>query len=149
MLLRPAIAALALVAALVSTAFAQAPANALPPSLSGRWTFLPAGGRTAIDAWSVRFDGGGAPGPVTGTLNWRGVNCGAQDEPLKGTWDGTELRFESVLRANTNTQNPNGNCAGGRGTWVLKRRPGSADFEGEASMNEGRIVVTVTASPRS
>ena len=147
MVARLALAAFALAAALVSAASAQAPANALPGALSGRWTFLPAGGRTFVDMWSARFDGTGAPGPVTGKLTWRGVNCGAQDEPLTGTWDGTELRFESVLRANANTQNLNGNCEGGRAVWVLKRKPGSATFEGEGSMNERKVVVTVTASP--
>ena len=147
MILRTSVAALAFVAALVPSAFAQAPANALPGALSGRWTAIPAGGRTLVDAWSVRFDGTGAPGPVTGKLTWRGVNCGAQDEPLKGTWDGVELRFESHIRANTNTQNMNGNCANTRGEWVLRRKPGSSTFEGEGLFNEGKIVVTLTAAP--
>lgn len=135
----------ALLAAVVSPAQAQ-PAP-LPGALSGRWTAVPAGGRTVIESFSVRFDGTGAPGPVTGKLTWRGVNCGAQDEPLKGTWDGVELRFESHLRANANTQIVNGTCGNARGEWVLRRKSGSSTFEGEGLFNEGKIVVTLTAAP--
>jgi len=139
-----------LAAALILAAAAPpAPAQSapLPGALSGRWTVMPPGGRTLVDSFSVRFDNAGAPGPVTGKLTWRGVNCGAQDEPLKGTWDGAELRFESHLRANANTQNVNGNCVNTRGEWVLRRKPGSSTFEGEGLFNEGRIVATLTASP--
>ncbi|MDH4181015.1 MAG: hypothetical protein OEV46_03320 [Betaproteobacteria bacterium] len=135
----------ALLAAAVPPAQAQ-PAP-LPGALSGRWTVVPAGGRALVDVFSVRFDGTGAPGPVTGKLTWRGVNCGAQDEPLKGTWDGVELRFESHLRANSNTQNMNGACGNSRGEWVLRRKPGSSTFEGEGLFNEGKVVATLTAAP--
>jgi hypothetical protein len=37
-----------------------------------------------IDTVSFAFEGNGKPGPVTGKVTFRGVVCGAQDEPLKG-----------------------------------------------------------------
>jgi hypothetical protein len=137
----------ALLLAFAVPAVAQAQSDALPASLSGRWTYLAPGGRAMIDTWTLRVDSGGAPGSFKGTLNWRGVNCGAKDEPVSGTWTGSELRFEGQLRANANTLNANGNCGNGRAEWVLTRRAGSTAFEGEASMNDRAVVVTVTASP--
>jgi hypothetical protein len=147
MSVRTIVLAIAIGMAPGAVASAQTTSSVLPSTLSGRWTFVPASGTALIDFWTVRFDGNGAPGSVTGTLTWRGVNCGAKDEPLKGMWDGVELRFQSVLRANANTRNANSNCGDGRGEWVLKRQPGSTAFEGEGAMNEGKINVTVTASP--
>ena len=128
-------------------AVAQAPSEALPSSLSGRWTYLAPNGRAMIDTWTLRIDSGGAPGPFKATLNWRGTNCGAKDEPVSGTWNGSELRFEGQLKPNANTLNANGNCGSGRAEWVLKRKAGTAAFEGEASMNDRAVVVTVTAAP--
>ncbi len=77
---------LAWVALGVSTAVAQS-ADQLPGELSGKWTASTPRG-TFIDAVSFTFDGNGQPGPVTGKVTFRGVNCGALDEPLKGSWDG-------------------------------------------------------------
>lgn len=137
----------ALLLAVVAPLVAQAQADTLPSSLSGRWTYLAPGGRAMIDTWTLRIDSGGAPGPFKATLNWRGANCGAKDEPVSGTWTGSELRFEGQLRPNANTLNANGNCGNGRTAWVLTRKAGSTAFEGEASMNDRAVVVTVTASP--
>ncbi len=68
-------------ACLVTAAFAQAMAP-LPAKLSGRWVWLAPNG-TTIDAFSLEFDGSREPGTVAGRLTWRGLNCGAQDEPIK------------------------------------------------------------------
>jgi hypothetical protein len=87
------------------------------------------------------------PGPVTGRLTTRGVTCGAIDEPMVGTWDGTELRFESKVRPNVNTTRMNADCASGRVTYVLTRKPGQATFEGEANRDGMSTPVQVTLSP--
>lgn len=128
-------------------AFAQSTPAPLPPSLSGRWTYSAPNGRTFIDQWSVRFDDGGAAGAVNGTLTWRGLTCGAKDEPVTGTWNGTELRFAFVLRPNVNTQNPNGNCGSGQTTVVLTRKAGATGFEGTATQADRNAIVAVSASP--
>lgn len=120
----------------------------LPASLSGRWTFVPPGGRAAIDSWSARFEGSTAPGPIKGKVTWRGRGCGAQDEPFAGTWDGTELRFRFTARPNVNTQIVNATyCGEGRTDVVLQRKPGSNSFEGRATQNDGPAVIELTASP--
>jgi hypothetical protein len=124
-------------------AMAQAP-EPLPGKLSGRWTFMgPAG--VFVNAFDVAFDGGGAPGPVSGKLTWKGVNCGALDEPIRGSWDGTELSFEAVLRPNANTLRVNGQCGSAPTKFSLKRKPGTGGFEGEARSETA--VVTMVASP--
>lgn len=137
---------LAAAALVLSVPCLAQPAAPLPGSLAGRWTFV-GPGRTIIDAWSIRIDGAGAPGPVAGRLTWRGVTCGAQDEPVTGTWDGAELRFEGTLRPNVNVQNANGQCGSGRVAWVLARKPGTSSFEGTATQADRGTVVTVTAAP--
>lgn len=129
--------------AIAITALAQTDAR-LPASLSGRWTLMGPSG-VLIDTFSMIFDGSGTPGTVPGRLTWRGVNCGAKDEPIQASWDGTELKFEAVLKANTNTQRMNGNCPAERTRWVLKRMAGDREFEGEGRV--ANIVVTVTATP--
>lgn len=125
------------------TALAQTDTR-LPASLSGRWTFMGPSG-VVIDSVSIVFEGSGTPGTVPGRLTWRGVNCGAKDEPIQASWDGTELKFEAVLKANTNTQRMNGNCPAEPTRWVLKQKAGDRAFEGEARV--ANIVVTVTAAP--
>lgn len=130
-----------------AVAFAQSVPAPLPPSLSGRWTYSAPNGRTFVDYWSVRFDSSGAPGAVNGMVTWRGLSCGAKDEPVTGTWNGTELRFEVVLRPNVNTQNPNGNCGNGRTTVLLTRNAGATGFEGTATQADRNVTVAVNASP--
>lgn len=141
------VGAVAILATLVAAfaVSAQAPATALPGALSGRWTFVPPGGRALVDFWSIRFDGSRDPGPVKGTFTWRGRSCGAIDQPVDGTWNGTELRFEARLAPNVNTQIQNGQCADGPVQLVLQRKPGDRAFEGEA--RAPNATVSVTASP--
>ena len=81
-------------AALFASSVAAQGMPPLPSTLQGRWTVVPPGGRTIIDSFKLRFDGAGAPGPVKGRVDWRGRGCGALDEPLAGSWDGSLLRFE-------------------------------------------------------
>lgn len=134
---------LAALAAVLATAALAQPATQLPPTLSGRWT---AQGATTpvIDRFSIAFDGERSPGSVPGKLTWRGFNCGAKDEPIQAQWDGTELKFEAMLRPDTNTQRMGGKCPGEPGKWVLKRKADQS-FEGEGRL--GNVVVTVTAAP--
>ena len=92
---------------------------------------------------SVAIDGDGAPGNVTGRLTLRANNCGALEEPFKGTWDGSELRFEATLRANANTQRSDMDCPADATKFVLVRKPGQTGFEGEASASSGTFQVTL------
>ena len=103
----------------------------LPNALSGRWTFF---GPTAVltDTVSLVFDGNGAPGPVAGKITIRGVTCGAKDEPFTGTWDGSVLRFEALMRADVNTTRMGGDCSA-PAKIVLTRKPGQTAFEGETT----------------
>ena len=141
--MRIRIAVTLLLAMIATTALTQTGAP-LPGSLSGRWTFMgPAG--VLIDTFSIVFEGNRAPGAIPARLTWRGRNCGARDEPIQATWDGTELKFETVLKANTNTQRMNGDCPPEPTRWVLKRKTGENLFEGEGRV--GNIVVTVSAGP--
>jgi hypothetical protein len=128
---------------IVTAALGQAD-TLLPASLSGRWTYVGPRG-TFIDAFSIVFEGTAAPGTVPGRLTWRGVNCGTSDEPIRASWDGMELKFEVVLKANTNAQRANGDCPAEPTRWVLKRKAGERLFEGEGRIRN--IVVTVTATP--
>lgn len=120
--------------------------DSLPHKLSGRWTFT-GPSQTFINPVTLEFDGDGKPGPITGRMTWRGVTCGAQDEPLTGTWDGTELHFTSLLRANVNAQRMNGQCGDGKTTYVLRRKPGEASFEGDARASFTSAVPTISVSP--
>src|SRR2546429_3860600 len=98
---------------LASTTMAQ-PVEPLPKAMNGRWTAIVPGGRTFTDTLSVVLEAPAATGQVTGRVTVRGVVCGALDEPLTGSWDGTELHFESRVRPNVNVLYPNGECGTGR-----------------------------------
>lgn len=119
----------------------------LPKAMSGRYTAVVPGRQTYTDTLSVVLDAPSATGPVTGRLTVRGVTCGAVDEPLTGTWDGTELRFESLVKPNVNAQRPNGQCGNGKITFVLSRKPGQSAFEGESLRDGSPVVVQVKLSP--
>jgi hypothetical protein len=82
----------------------------LPPEIFGRWTLT---NSTAIfnEPFSIAFDGSRGPETVSGRLAWRGIMCGAKDEPIQAQWDGPEFRFEAVLKPDTNTQRSYGTCA--------------------------------------
>ncbi len=120
---------------------------ALPKALSGHWTAVIPGRQTYSDSISMVLDAPGADGSVTGRLTTRGVGCGSQDEPLTGSWDGSVLRVESKVRPNVNAQRMNGDCASGRLTLVLTRKPGQAAFEGEALRDGSSIPSQITMSP--
>lgn len=135
---------LALLLTMIGTAALGQADTLLPTSLSGRWTYVGPPG-TFIDAFAIVFEGTGGPGTVPGRLTWRGRNCGASDEPIQASWDGMELKFEAVLKANTNAQRANGDCPAEPTRWVLKRKAGERSFEGEGRIRN--IVVTVTATP--
>lgn len=119
----------------------------LPKAMSGRWTSVVPGGRAFTDTWSVILDVPGGTGPVTGRLTLRGVTCGALDEPLTGTWDGSELRMESQVHPNVNAQRMNGECGTGRVTFKLARKPGQSTFEGEAQRDAAPVPSQVTLAP--
>jgi hypothetical protein len=126
--------------------FAQTAAP-LPKAMSGRWTAVIPGGRTFTDTMSVVLDVPAGTGPVTGHLTSRGVTCGATNEPLTGTWDGTELRFESQVRPNVNTQRANGDCGNGRIIFVLTRKAGHTNFEGESRREGMSVPAQITLAP--
>jgi hypothetical protein len=128
---------------LAATAMAQAIAP-LPPKLAGTWTYI--GPRTFIDSVTLVFEDDGKSGTVKGRTTWRGVNCGTQDEPFTGTWDGTVLRFEAMHRPNVNAQRANGNCPETKSVYNLRRKPGQSGFEGE--VQSGPVVATVSLSPQ-
>lgn len=133
-----------LAAAMAAVATAQ-DAAPLPSQLSGRWSASgPAG--VVIDRFVVKFEGT-APGPVKGKLTYDGYNCGAADEPIvEGTWNGSEVAFQAYLRTNVNAKRMNGVCPADRVRFMLRRKPGTSDFEGQAQSSNG-TAVTLTASP--
>ena len=118
----------------------------LPSKLTGRWTAIAPRG-TYIDSVSLTVDGHSQPGAVTGRVMWRGVICGAQDEPFTGTWDGTELRVNTTHCPDVNVQRMGGQCGTGRVTCVLRRKPGEKTFEGEGRMEGSATVATISVSP--
>jgi len=130
----------------IGTVLAQTPAP-LPKTMSGHWTAVVPGGRTFTDSLSVVLDVPGGTGPLTGRLTIRGVTCGALDEPLTGTWDGSELRMESQVRPNVNAQRANGECGTGRVTFNLTRKPGQTAFNGESLRDAAPAPAQVTLAP--
>lgn len=135
---------LAALTGVASVALAQLVAP-LPKSLSGRWMTIGGGvtGRTFTDTMSVAFDDPVGIGPVRGRLTSRGVVCGAMDEPLTGTWDGSELRFESQVRPNVNVARKNGDCGTGHISFVLTRKLGRTGFEGESHRDGSTAQITL------
>lgn len=123
------------------------PAASLPKTMSGRWTAVIPGGQTFTDTMSVSLDLPATTGPLTGRLTVRGVTCGALDEPLSGTWDGAELRFESRVRPNVNAQRMNGECGTGKTTFVLARKPGQDVFEGESRRDAMSVSSQIRLAP--
>ncbi len=112
--------ALTLLALAAGVAAAQS-VEPLPKIMHGTWTAVVPNVRTFTDTFSVTLDGPPQGGALAGRLTLRGGVCGAQNEPLTGTWDGTELRLESMVRPNVNAQRPNGQCGNGRVTFVPER----------------------------
>jgi hypothetical protein len=133
-------------ASVAGSVLAQAGAP-LPKAMSGHWTVLASNGRVYTGDTSVVLDAPDGTGAVTGRFTSPGVTCGALDEPLSGTWDGSELRFETMVRPNENTQQRDGECGSGKLTYVLKRNPGQPGFEGEGHRDGMQVPVQVTLAP--
>jgi hypothetical protein len=132
-------------AATSMTVFGQA-ADALAAKLSGHMTAAGAT-QTFILNVTMEFDGDRKPGAITGRVTHRGVNCGAENEPLAGTWDGSELHVAAALHANVNTLRTGGQCDGVKVTYTLKRAPAGSGFEGEVRANSTSTVVPIVLSP--
>jgi hypothetical protein len=135
-----------MLAAFAGATLAQS-SSPLPGKLSGRWTAVIPGGRTFTDSVSVVLESPDNAGAVKGRLTVRGVTCGAIDEPLTGTWDGSELKFESLVRPNVNATRQNGECGNGRVSFALKRKPGENHFVGESLRDGAASPTQVTMSP--
>jgi hypothetical protein len=120
--------------------------DALPHKLSGRWIFQ-GPSQTFINPVEMTFEGDGKPGPVTGRVTYRGIGCGAQNEPLTGTWDGRELRITTTHRANVNAMRLNAQCGDGKTTYVLMRKSGEAGFEGQVTSTYSTATATMSVSP--
>lgn len=119
----------------------------LPKQMSGRWTAETPRGQMS-DVWSIEIDSQDGGGAISGRVSHVGVSCGAKDEPMQGTFDGSTLIINSQLRAGVNSAQTKGNCQGGRITWTLKARDGMKSFEGEANLEGPRpIKVAVTLAP--
>ena len=127
-------------------AVGQAP-EPLPTALSGHWVVVLPNGRLYTDTMSVVLDAQSGTGAVTGRLTVRGVTCGAQDEPLTGTWDGAQLRFESRVRPNVNAQQKDAQCASGKVAYVLRRKPGQQAFDGEFTRDGMSVPGQATLAP--
>jgi hypothetical protein len=120
--------------------------DVLPHKLSGRWTFQ-SPNQTFINPVEMTFEGDGKPGPVTGRVTYRGLGCGAENEPLTGTWDGRELRIIAMHRANVNAVRINGQCGDGKTTYVLVRKAGEVGFEGQVTSSYSMATATMSVSP--
>ncbi len=115
-------------------------------TLSNRFASLSQGGRTLSDGFELRFAAPPADGPVSGRMDWRGIRCGALDEPFRGTWDGAELVIETRLRPGVNAQQQGGDCGEGVFRLTLARKPWRRALEGDGAL-DGRVIATVTATP--
>jgi hypothetical protein len=139
------IALVASVFAISMSAHAQIDAT-LPAKLTGHMTATGAT-QTFILNIAMEFDGDRKPGAIAGRVTHRGVNCGAENEPLTGTWDGTEVRVVATLHANVNTLRMGGQCDGAKVTYTLKRKPGTGEFEGDVRANNSSAAATIVLSP--
>lgn len=104
-------------------------AEPLPTNMSGSWSGATGGGmkQRSFQVWIV-ITKQDADGTVEGTVTRHGNGCGAKDEPFKGTYDGTTLRFTSMSRANVNALQANGTC--GEDEYIAKRSADGKSFEG-------------------
>lgn len=119
----------------------------LPKTMSGRWTTVMPDGANFSDKLSLVLDVPVGVGPLTGRMTLRGTGCGALDEPLAGTWDGNELRFESQVRPNENTISIDRDCGTGHIKFDLFRKPGKSLFEGESRRDGALVASQITLEP--
>ena len=106
-------------------------AEALPKSMSGRWAVTTPRGEVS-NTWSIIIDKQDGKGAIEGRVTHYGITCGAKDEPMSGTFDGSVLILQSRLRPDVYSARAGGNCGSGKITWTLRKREGRDDFEGEA-----------------
>ncbi len=118
-----------LVAAIAGFVAVQAyAADPLPGAMSGRWFGNAQGGQQLNFEVFVVIEKQESDGTIVGKVTRWGNGCGAKDEPLKGTFDGTNLKFRSMSRANVNARRVDGNC--GEDEYSLKRSADGKSFEG-------------------
>ena len=134
-----------LACALTAGAVAQS-TDRLPAKLTGHWTVV-SPNQTFINPITLAFDGDGQPGPIRGRASFRGVGCGSENEPITGTWDGVELRIDTLHRPNVNTVRMGGQCGDGKVTYVLRRKPGTTTFEGEGRSSFSPAVAAISVAP--
>ena len=125
-------------------AFAAEP---LPKSMGGRWAATLSSGQQIGNIWSLTVEKLDGSGRFEGKLTYYGAFCGAKNEPMTGTFDGSELRINSSLRANTNTDRAGGQCGTGKAMWLLKKQPGRQLFEGEGELEGIPVKTRVYLNP--
>jgi hypothetical protein len=122
------------IAAMSAHAFAAA---ALPAGLHGRWYGVSAGGASLSFDISVSELALAADGKVIGRLTRFGNGCGADGDPLVGTFDGTTLSFESTSRPGVHTRRSGGDC--GTDKYSLVSAPDGKSFSGTMSDKQGNV----------
>jgi hypothetical protein len=108
--------------------------TAFLPIKAGRDQALDAHHMPAIHHGGFIFPG--AKGTIEGRLTHHGFNCGAKDEPMTGSFDGSELRLVSRLRADVNVKNAGKDCGSGKTTWTLQKQK-KGGFEGKGVWEGG------------
>jgi hypothetical protein len=103
-------------------------ADPLPGALNGNWMGTGTGGGQNNYEVKLVIDKQSPDGAVEGRITRWGRGCGAQNEPFKGTYDGTTFKFTSPARANVNTRVMGGDCK--EDEWILKRASDGKSFEG-------------------
>ena len=114
--------------------FAQTVAQEkLPAELQGRWVGTAKGsvGQMPIDfAWSIKITKQNPDGSLEGTMNYAGPGCSANNAPMTGTFDGTELAVKATLE-------PQARCR--TQTFRLKKTGGKHLFEAKQRNREGYL----------
>jgi hypothetical protein len=129
------------VAALSTVALADA---GLPATLHGRWFGTGMGGNTNNFEISLADVAQAPDGKVTGKLTRFGNGCGAEGEPLTGTFDGTTLVFESTSKAGVHTRRMGGDC--GVDQYKLTRAAEAKSFTGTMRDKQGNAF-TIELAP--
>ena len=110
-------------------------ADQLPSSMKGRWYGVGSAGSQNSYEVSLSDLKQGVDGSVEGKLTRFGNGCGADGEPLKGTFDGATLTFESTSKPGVNTRRMGGDC--GVDKYSLKAESGSKSFAGTMGDKQG------------
>ena len=118
-------------------------ADTLPVALKGRWYGVGGGGSKNNYDVALSDLKQSPDGSVAGKLTRFGNGCGANGEPINGSFDGTTLKLESMSRAGVNTRRMGGDC--GLDKYVLKRED-DGKFVGTLEDKQGNSF-TVELSP--